>query len=907
MSILPRPRFVPAPLLSLVAALCGGIIVQHYAKLNSRSFAIVLAVAVAALIVCVVSLKGGKLVASTLALLIAFFCTGIVLVRSTDLPPAANRISTMYDQGAIGPGDPVEIVGVVIGEPEPAPHSFYLTMRLERVAIKGSERETSGTVLLFAQASTEKLKQEYGALALHHGARLRVMTKLNREDNFRNPGVSQFTEYLERKGYDATGTIKSPLLVERMDDERVFVPLACVYGWRAHLQKEFQQRFSAETAGVLNAALLGNPYNISAGAAERFRAGGTFHILVISGLQIAFIAGVAILVVRRITQRKLLQFLMAAMFLWAYAIAVGAEASVTRAALMFTLAAFAPVVSRRANSLNTVAGAGLLLLVLDPLDLFNPSFQLTFLSVVAIVCITLPLLENMRRVGTWRPTMVTPYPPRCSAWLRTLSEAMFWSEREWRAEMAASNTKYRLFKTPIAAKLERWRIQRILRYALSAIVISASVQIVLLPLMIVYFHRVSIASLLLNIFVGVLMAVLALTALVAVLVAQVSTMLSGLLVVFVEKTNWLMTHSVDPLSVLGLASMRLPHYSGLAAGTYAVYFILLATLVGSLSKWNPLRSHAVSTGFNRRMVRTAAIGFVFTLLIVVVHPFSAAPPDGRLRVEFLDVGQGDSALLTTPDGTTILIDGGGQPNFSWANNDREDGEPAFERDTRSIGERVVSQYLWSRGLDRVDYLMATHADADHIDGLNDIARNFKVRGAIVARAPANDSEFAEFAQTLSTAGVPLEIVGAGDVIQVGNVLIDVVWPRPIQTADSPSRNNDSLVLRVRFGEKSFLFTADIEKEAEAALVNTGLGLKTDVVKVPHHGSRTSSTEQFVVAARPTLAVISVGRHSIFGHPHKEVVERWRASGAQVITTGAKGTISLVTDGRTISVNTFVRD
>lgn len=904
MSILPRPRFVSAPLLSLGVAVCGGIIVQHYAKLDSRSFAFVLALALAASVICLVSLKRGKLVASTLSLFIAFFCTGTVLVRTIDRP-LANRIATMYDQGAIGPGDPVEIVGVVIGEPEPAPHSFYLTMRVERVATRGSERDASGTVLLLAQASTEKVKQEYDALALHHGARLRVMTKLDREDNFRNPGVSQFTEYLERKGYDATGTLKSPLLVERMDDERVFLPLAWVYSWRARLQKEFTQRFSAETAGVLNAALLGNPHNISARAAERFRAGGTFHILVISGLQIAFIAGVAILLARRITQQKLLQFLMAALFLWAYAIAVGAEASVTRAALMFTLAAFAPVVARRSNSLNTVAGAGLLLLILNPLDLFNPSFQLTFLSVVAIVCITLPLLDNMRRVGAWRPTMVTPYPPQCSSWFRKSSEALFWSEREWRAEMAASNIKYRLFKTPIAAKLERWRIQKILRYALSALVISASVQIVLLPLMIVYFHRVSIASLLLNIFVGVLMAVLALTALVAVLVAQVSTTLGGLLVGLVEKTNWLMTHSVDPLSVVGLASIRLPHYSGLAAGTYAVYFILLAALVGSMSKWNPLRSHAASTGLNRRMVGTAAIGLAVTLLIVVVHPLSAAPPDGRLRVEFLDVGQGDSALLTTPDGTTILIDGGGQPNFSWANNDG-DGEPVFERDTRSIGERVVSQYLWSRGLDRVDYLIATHADADHIDGLNDIARNFKVRGAIVARAPANDSQFAKFAQTLLNARVPMEIVGAGDVIQLGNVLIDVLWPRPTQSADSPSRNNDSLVLRVRFGEKSFLFTADIEKEAEAALVKTGVGLKTDVVKVAHHGSKTSSTDQFVAAAQPALAVISVGRHSIFGHPHREVVERWRASGAQVITTGEKGTISVVTDGRTLAVTTYVR-
>lgn len=903
MSLLPQPRFVSAPLLPLTAALSSGIFVQHYLKLNTRSLVVVVAVALAASIICLASLKSRKLVASTLFLLIAFAFTGIVFVRSTDRPPAADRISTMYDGGAIAAGDPVEILGVVVGEPEPAPGSFYLRMRVERVAFKGGEREATGTVLLLAQAPTAKHQEEYEALALQHGARLRVMTKLDREDDFRNPGVSQFTEYLEHKGYDATGTIKTPQLVERMDDEPVLLPLAWVYNWRARLQKEFSQRFSAETAGVLNAALLGNPHNIPGSAAERFRAGGTFHILVISGLQIAFIGGVVFLIVRRITERKLLQFLLAAMFLWAYALAVGAEASVTRAAVMFTLAAFAPVISRRGNSLNTVAGAGLLLLVINPLDLLNPSFQLTFLSVVAIVCIAVPLLENMRRVGAWQPTMATPYPPQCSWWFRRLSEALFWSEREWRAEMVASNIKYRLFKTPVAARLERWRIQKILRYALSAVVISASVQVVLLPLMILYFHRVSIASLLLNIFVGALMAALALTALVAVLVSQVSTMLGGLLVVVAEKINWLMIHLVDPFSALGSSSIRLPHYSGPAAGIYVVYFILLAVLVRVVSKWNPLRPQTASIGFNRLMVRTAAIGFALTLLIVVVHPFSAARPDGALRVDFLDVGQGDSALLTAPDGTTILIDGGGQPNLSWTNN--EDGEPAFERDTRSIGERVVSEYLWSRGLDRVDYLIATHADADHIDGLNDIARNFKVRGAIVARAPANDSEFTKFAHTLSTAGVPIQMVGAGDVIKVGGALIDVVWPRPVQSARSLSRNNDSLVLRVRFGEKSFLFTGDIEKEAEAALVKTKIGLNADVLKVPHHGSKTSSTEQFVAAARPALAIISVGRHSIFGHPHKEVVERWKASGAQVMTAGEKGTISVVTDGRNLNVSTFV--
>src|SRR5205814_2094072 len=119
---------------------------------------------------------------------------------------------------------------------------------------------------------------------------------------------------------------------------------------------------------------------------------------------------------------------------------------------------------------------------------------------------------------------------------------------------------------------------------------------------------------------------------------------------------------------------------------------------------------------------------------------------------------------------------------------------------------------------------------------------------------------------------------------------DVVWPLASGDASAPYRNNDGLVVRIRYGEKTFIFMADVEKETEAALLKLSADLHADVVKVPHHGSRTSSIEPFVAATQPSLAVISVGRASIFGHPNKEVVERWRASGAQVMTTGEKGTI-----------------
>ena len=260
-----------------------------------------------------------------------------------------------------------------------------------------------------------------------------------------------------------------------------------------------------------------------------------------------------------------------------------------------------------------------------------------------------------------------------------------------------------------------------------------------------------------------------------------------------------------------------------------------------------------------------------------------------------------------PDGTTLLIDGGGRPNVDWQQADEFDDGNSFERDARSIGERVVSEYLWSRGLDRVDYVLATHADADHIDGLNDVVRNFKVLGAIVARTPVDDPGYRRFAETMRQMRVPLERIGAGDTMRFGGVTAQVLWPAASSDERASSRNNDSIVLRFNFGETFILFTGDVEKEAELAMLAGGLDLHSNIVKVAHHGSKTSSVEQLVDASRPGVAIISVGLSSIFGHPNKDVVERWRASGAQVMTTGKKGTISVVVDSRSVNVETFVKN
>jgi competence protein ComEC len=849
---------------------------------------------------------------AAILLAVAFLCAGwtLALIEQRRIEP--HRVQRFYEEGIVASGDPVELTGALVSSPEPAPDGFYLTLRVEKLRFKGRELEATGMVRLFAPVRDTQVKAEYEGLELRYKARISVMVRLRRAESFRNPGISSFTEYLERRGLDATGTIKSPLLVERLEDERAFLPLAWVYGWRQRLLGLIDERFKGETAGVLKAALLGNRFYLSRATAERFRQGGTFHILVISGLHISFLGGLVFLIVRRVTSRRALQFAASVLFLWAFTLGVGAESSVVRAALMFTVVALAPILHRRARSLNALGFAALALLTWRPVELFDPSFQLTFLSVLAIVVLAWPLLQKLEEIGRWRPTRETPHPPACNGFIRTLGEALFWRERDWQSEMEQSIYSYRLWKTPLAKSFERWHIQRLLRYGFSALVVSCSVQVMLLPLLILYFHRLPIASVLLNIVVGALMAGLALCSLLALLLGQLSVALAAPFVWLAEHLNWLMVHSVDPFTRLHVASIRLPEYHGWPSSVYALYYLPLAILALTLARWQPVQKDSMRGGGEHGMTRfatpLAGTALATLMVVIILHPFSAQRPDGRLRIDFLDVGQGDAALVTMPDGTTMLVDAGGRPDFGHSDiaSDSDRGE-VFERDSRSIGEAVVSEYLWWRGLDRIDYIVATHADADHIDGLNDIMRNFHVRAAFVGRAPPYDAEYRRFAATATETGVPLHLIGRGDALQFGAISVEVLWPERATAISAPSVNDDSVVLRLRFGERSFLLTGDIERNTENALVHAPETLRSDVVKVAHHGSRTSSTESFVAATSPRYAIISVGLNSIFGHPHKEVLMRWTAGSAQVFTTGSSGTITINTDGTDMRVETFVRD
>ncbi|MBK7706188.1 MAG: ComEC/Rec2 family competence protein [Acidobacteria bacterium] len=873
------------PFLWLVAAFSSGIIVAKFVSIPLW----------AALPVCILAALGAVSTGRSYSggyVLLAFFAAGAA-AYALDVP-ASQRIRSMFERGAIGSREPLEVRGVLVAEPEDAVGGRFIEVSVDSVVVRGARQRATGRVKLFAPAANQEIESDYRNLGLGYGDVVDIVVRLDRDENFRNPGTVSRIAQLDAQSIDAAGTIKSPFLITKL--EAGGGPFEVLYRARKSLIGAFREAFGVSTAGVLIASLLGNKQFLDRETAELFRDGGTFHILVISGLHITFIGGLIVAILHFLRQSRWRQLLIAGSMIWAYAIAVGAEVPVVRAALMFSVVLFARAIYRDGNLLNLFGMCAFAILVWRPSELFSPSFQLTFVSVGAIVAAAFPLIEKMRAIGEWRPTAEHPFPPSAPPLLIRFCESIYWRSEIWEIDSRRNIWSANLLKSG------RAKFAPILvRYFFEGVVVSLIVQAALLPLSVCYFNRVAFGSVALNLWVGFLLAIESFAGLAALVVSLFSEYAAVPLVALTDALNSVLLFGPRMFAAFGLGGFRSPVYTGPFQAVYVLFYFPLIVLAWRLNRWNPFELAPQPRVRNGRMI-TAAVCLV---AIVAFHPFSAPRADGRLRVDFIDVGQGDSALVTFPNGETMLIDGGGRPNYQRLSVERVDGtsEP-FEPDRMTIGEAVVSRFLWHRGLSRVDYLVATHADADHIQGLADVARNFAVRNVFIGREAPDDPDFRALVSVLRAKAIPVSEVRRGALLDIGGARVEVL--HPTENGVSSTGNNESVVLRIIFGERSFLFTGDIESDAERNLIADGIDIRADVVKVPHHGSRTSSVAAFIARTRAVYALIPVGLESPFGHPDGEVVERWRDSGAIVTTTGESGTATFSTDGRDLLFDSFVK-
>jgi competence protein ComEC len=909
----PRLGFQHQPLVFIATTFIGGLLVAAHISLTPRTWLFGLAacwLASAIGLLCRWQHQTLQWVV-TLCLLVGCFVAGGTLYTLQEASVGPHRVRRIFERGELRHDEPCEVWGRLDAMPELAPDRIYLTIVVERVASLGKEQAASGTVQLVVPFQDFQARLDYDTLQLDYGSRVRVLGFLSNRGGYRNPGAPEFDELLEFRGFDASGWIKHALLIERLCAGPRNPLLWRLYWLRARALAGILGITKQPATGILAAALLGNRYFLDRTTAQTFREGGTFHLLVISGLHVALIAAVLLWMTKRLRRARWLQFGLVVLFLWGYGLMVGAQPSIMRAVVMITLALVGQLLYRATLGANTLASAALVLLAWQPRDLFNPAFQLSFLTVAAIVLLAAPVYERLRQVGIWQPNATTPYPPIMARVLLWLAELLFWNEREFQQEMTEARIRYRLDKAQAARWLNRSRLQWPLAWIVATVFTTTCVQVALLPLMIGHFHRFSIVSPLTNVIEGFLVFALMLAGAGQLLLYSFSAWLAVMLAPLV---NWLGTLTVKagqlPLT-WPLASVRMPDWGPGAAGIYSAFFALIFLLVVLAQAWHPLRKgDEPGAAWRRSVGRMLGIFAVCAIAVLswllIAHPFPHQFVRGRLSVTFLDVGQGDAIFINFPQGQTMLLDSGGRLGYTIEPGEFEPSEDSFLEDRIGVGEAAVLPFLWQLGLKRLDYIAATHGDSDHTEAFAEIVPAMASGQALTGSLPRTDEKPDLFTQAVRARGLPLRLIKRGEVLNLDGVKLEVLSPFADTGELKLSDNNASLVLRLTLGQKVFLLPGDIEKETEARLIATGDLLKADVLKVAHHGSRTSTTAEFLARVQPQHAIISAGNPSPFGHPHPEVVARLQAAGVQLWQTSQCGAITISTDGADLQVETFVK-
>lgn len=828
----------------------------------------------------------------------AFFLAGALIAELEDRSSPPGSVRWLFENGLVASGEPVVIEGTMPGGAEILPDSRIIDIEVDRIRLRGSVRRSSGAVRTFLAVRGEEARSELDALRLRAGSRISVAAIIEREEKYVNPGGSRLLELLERDGIDARATVKSPLLVANLGDGR-----RSLRGFAVSVRNSLTERILSQigqpAVGIALASMLGNRHFLTKDAADTYREAGTFHILVVSGLHVTLLGATILSLLTGAGTGRISRVLITLVAVWTFASVSGLGLPVIRASVMFSFVAAGLSLRRGISGLNSLGAATLVILTADPYAVFDPSFQLTAISVLAITGFGIPLIGRYKEIGSWYPTVSKPLPPRAHPLVNSFAQCLYWSESAWGQARKQAVWDCEIPKSSLARRLSGSILQKLLQIAFAGIVLTLSVQAFLLPLQVLYFHRIAPAGIILNLAAGAFLGVFALLTAATSLLSLVSTVFGSTLAALVDSVAdlWL-TLQVSVTSFGG--QTRVPVYSGAFKFIYLVYLVPAVHFIVILNRWNPFASGPRSSSRSKR-ISAALIGGLG--LLILVHPFSEPSADGMLSVTFLDVGQGDSIFVRFPEGQTMLIDGGGRRRF--AEELHEGADNFFEPDARGIGEAVVSEFLWEKGYSSVDTLVLTHPDADHIRGLTDVMRNFSVSYLIFAEQAIRSEDQKDLFQTAFSMGVLFEEAKSGGTFRHGDVLVEFPAGGEISGVCPDKLNDRSLVVRITYGSRRFLLTGDIEGCAEEALLKAADSIRADVVKVPHHGSRTSSTPEFVEATGADYAVVSAGRRSQFGHPHREVVETWKASGAKVLTTADCGAITIRTDGSWLETECYI--
>ena len=743
-----------------------------------------------------------------------------------------------------------QVDGVVLSDVEALGDFARFRLGLERIRAGGGEWMPADGVLLVSARATSEIAQQRQAPYFRYGDKLRVEGRIGEPpelDGF------DYAAYLARQGIVEVLDARRVTLIREGEGSAFYRSL---YGMRRKLAASIATVVPEPQAALGQATLLGLRRNLPQDLNEAFRRTGTAHLLAISGLHVGVLLGISLAASAALLGRKHHLHLIAPLIIiWLYGLLAGMSPSATRACIMGSVYLASLAFGRQRGYLAPLGVAAALMVAVSPSIVYSISFQLSFAAIAGIAAFSDVFGDRLR-------------PP-----------------------IERLIGRRSLLRAPLAG------ITEMLGLSLAATITTV-------PLIAFHFERVST--------LGIPASVLTLPVLPFLIVGNAGAALVGLAsTAFAMPFGWVAWGAGAYLSGVVTLLARLPGASidiGSIAGAAVVGYYSVLLLAYGVRVMFPASVRAMfrniggmrgSTGSPRtrakpsrtsvsRSGRIAMWLLVPAAFVASLTWSQALTNDDRLHVMFFDVGQGDAIFIETPGGRQVVVDGGSDPLLM----------------TRLLGERM-------RFNDRhIDIVAATHPNSDHIGGLAQVLERYDV-GAVLERRIEYDSgayeAWARLVDAEEAKGARVIEASAGQVINLdADVRIEVLGPPPILLGGTGSdADNASLVLRLVYGEVSILLTGDIFSEAERALLASGTALDSDVLKVPHHGSDSSSTRDFLSAVSPAAAVISVGEGNSYGHPHANVVERLReyVADGMLFQTAERGTVEFISDGKTLWVRT----
>jgi competence protein ComEC len=679
--------------------------------------------------------------------------------------------------------------------------------------------------------------------AIGYGDTVRFSGRMFGPRGFDNPGGFDYAAYLARSGVYRTVSIK------RGEQIGIIKPGSGMFRTIQNWREQVRQAFLASTHGpgsaILQAMVLGEEGGLTDEVRDQFMAAGVTHIISISGSHLGMLAilcfGLVRALMRLLPERHYLYLTM--------------KVDPKKVAALMTLPLVVFYTLLAGGQVATVRSLMVIAAALSALLLDRENALMHSLAIAALLI----LLAG--------PQALFDISFQLS-FISVLSigfVVMFWSE----LGIKASST-----------------VQKIRNNAVLLIVVSLTASIATGPLVARYFNQVSFAGIVSNMvvvpFAGMVVVPLGLFSGVLSLFAHHLPM-AGLNQFMAD----LFIRTVAFFSRLPFAEFHPPSPGIIWLLCYGAFITALAGMIRAelLYRFKPLEYSSRTS--RASLVAIAASGIV--LVIISAHAFV---PRRGMEVAFPDVGQGDSALIRLPTGNNILIDGGGTYD------DRFD-----------IGRRVLAPWLWNKGVRRLDLLVLSHPHPDHMNGLKFIVKKFRVAQVWESALDTDLPGYEEFRGIITEKNIPRKTVSAGDApVGLGEAALAVLHPSHGFIAHErqaySAENDRSLVVRIACQGSVLLFTGDIGSAVEKELIRSGQGLKCDLLKVPHHGSKSSSSDAFVRAAGPAVAVVTVGKGNPYHHPSVDVVMRYENNGSRIYRTDRDGAIDFTINNAEFTASTW---